>query len=254
MDMHFTTKTLPSKKKPFKRTNEDAFIAESYADDHVFVVADGNDLSHIYLSTLPDVNISSAACRYFVHAFKHSGQLSVNLEDRVLTALTQTIEEVCRNIEDNNLLQHQATTMTALVLSGNEYVAAHVGDSALLHYSKQAGQIQSVSIPSLSGDTALFIQPSSKSMLLESIRPFSNALRRHLYRGTVGKGDFFLLTTDGLLHLWNKISGNDGLPSILSVLIQQGKGPEEISNNLFEAASRASSHDDLTSVIVHISG
>lgn len=250
--LQYASRTLPSKKKPYKRTNEDAFITETFADDHIFVTADGNDLGHLYSTTLSSTNISSMACQCFIECYKQSAQQTPNLKDRMVVTLMKTIEWVCSIIEEDPSLQYQATTLTSIILSGDQYLAAHVGDSALTHYSKDSGKVDYVTKSSQDGGTALFIQPSSKSLLLERVSPNSRHLERHIYQGAALGGDLFLLTTDGLLHLWNRSSNEQNINSVVKVLAEQEKEPAEIMDYLFEVTDSVKTHDDLTCFIIKI--
>jgi serine/threonine protein phosphatase PrpC len=248
--LQYAARTFQGKKKPYKRINEDSLIAETVASDRVFVVADGNDLAHIYSNTLPEANISSMACQCFIKFYEENAQLSLDIKDRILRTLIQTIEEVCIKIEESTLLQYQATTLTAVVLSDNQYFAAHVGDSALIYYSRESEKVYYVTKSSQDGGDELFIQPSSKSLLLARLSLSSPNLGMHLYQGAAFAGDFFILTTDGLLNLWNELPNEMYFNRLLKIFAEQEKNPTEIMDQLFEPAYSIKAHDDLTCFII----
>lgn len=230
MDIQFTQRTLQNNKR---RPNEDYSLHEMVGDANLFVIADGNDLAPLYIGSTPDLNVSRVACEQFIANCKMTS-IGDEFPSSLATAFNETLSQVCKKIKDDEKHKYQSTTLTSLAVCNDTYFCMHVGDSALYHFSKASQAAVIVTPLPQKTDNVVFVEPGT----VEHIKLFKHADR-------IEPGDFLLLTTDGLLHLWK-----DGLVDKLKELSMSGLGISEMVDCLFEKGKAVKGRDDLTCFVI----
>jgi serine/threonine protein phosphatase PrpC len=161
--------------------------------------------------------------------------------------VTQSLDRVLKAI--NSWVQHQgsiraelagmATTLTSLVLRGNFYFFAHVGDTRL--YLLRKG-----TLTRLTADH-VWDRPEMQHVLTRAIGLDSQLAIDH-GMGELHEGDAFLLATDGV---WASISEYD-LGDHLSQLVNKQHEAEAIANILIDTALAAGAQDNVSALVVRV--
>ena len=128
------------------------------------------------------------------------------------------------------------TTLTALVLQGQGYTVAHVGDTRVWRLS--GGELQL-----LTQDHA-YPHPDLRSRLTRAVG-LDDSVRIDYLQGEVLPGDTYLLTTDGIHGVLK--------PRKLAELARSGTA-QQACVALIEAALAAGSRDNATALIVRVIG
>lgn len=159
--------------------------------------------------------------------------------------VTQSLDRVIKAI--NSWVQHQgsiraelagmATTLTSLVLRGNFYYFAHVGDTRLYLLRKGV-------LTRLTADH-VWDRPEMQHVLTRAIGLDSQLAIDH-GMGEMHEGDAFLLATDGV---WASISEYD-LTDHLSQLVNKQHEAEAIANMLIDSALAAGAQDNVSALVV----
>ncbi len=138
------------------------------------------------------------------------------------------------------------TTLTAVVLRGQSYAVAHVGDSRA--YLLRAGVLTQ-----LTSDHAVD-HPDLRHQLLRCVGADDTLVVDYL-QGDLEVGDLFVLLTDGV-H--NVLPARRLLALIRSITAATGEGAasnaQDLSRQLVDAALTAGSLDNATALVVHVLG
>jgi serine/threonine protein phosphatase PrpC len=131
------------------------------------------------------------------------------------------------------------TTLTALVLRGQSYTLAHVGDSRA--YLLRGGKLQQ-----LTHDHAVN-HPDFRHQLLRSVGAEDHVVVDYM-QGDLQVGDVFVLVTDGVHGVLRdaQLLGFASLPD--------SGDAQMASQGLVDAALAAGSHDNVTAVVVRVRG
>jgi serine/threonine protein kinase len=132
------------------------------------------------------------------------------------------------------------TTLTALVLRGQSYTLAHVGDS-------RAYLLRGGSTAQLSNDHVV-LHPDFKHQLLRSVGAEDRLMVDYL-QGDLHVGDVFVLVTDGV-HGAQRASVFEASLNKLAELVSA----QDASQQLVDAALAAGSHDNATALVVRVLG
>lgn len=128
------------------------------------------------------------------------------------------------------------TTLTVLVLQGQTYTVAHVGDTRLWRLSGDELQL-------LTQDHA-FTHPDLRSRLTRAIG-LDDGLRVDYLQGEVQPGDTYILTTDGVHGVLK--------PRKLAELAREGSA-QEASTALVDAALAEGGHDNASALVLRVTG
>ncbi len=159
--------------------------------------------------------------------------------------VTQALERVIKAI--NSWVQQQgcaraggmATTLTALVLRGNYYYFAHVGDSRL--YLLRDGVLKRLT------SDHVWDRPEMQHVLTRAIGIDSQIAIDH-GMGELQQDDVFLLATDGV---WSALPQDD-IAWHLSRLANDPARADETAGGLVDAALAAGSNDNATALVVRV--
>ncbi len=130
------------------------------------------------------------------------------------------------------------TTLTALVLQGQSYTLAHVGDTRAWRVRDDGAPAQP-----LTQDHA-FDHPDMRSRLTRAVG-LDDQVRVDYAQGDVRIGDYFVLTTDGTHGVLK--------PARVAQLTLQGS-PEQASEALVQAALAAGTGDNATALVIRVIG
>ena len=128
------------------------------------------------------------------------------------------------------------TTLTALVLRGQSYALAHVGDSRA--YLRRDGQLQQLT------HDHVVNHPDFKHTLLRAVGAEDRVVVDYL-QGDVHVGDVFILLTDGVYG---------ALPARHLGALMADVDAQVASEALVQAALKAGSHDNVTALVVRVLG
>ena len=130
------------------------------------------------------------------------------------------------------------TTLTALVLQGQSYTLAHVGDTRAWRVRDDGQPAQP-----LTQDHA-FDHPDMRSRLTRAVG-LDDQVRVDYAQGDVRVGDCFVLTSDGTHGVLK--------PARVALLTLQGS-PEQASDALVQAALAAGTRDNATALVIRVIG
>ena len=155
--------------------------------------------------------------------------------DRIIAAQNAWLASINRRRQPITGL----TTLTALVLCGQSYTLAHVGDSRA--YLLRGGEMTQLTHDHVAS------HPDFKHQLLRSIGAEDHVVVDYL-QGELLVGDIFVLVTDGVHGVLpdRRLQALSGLQATDSAPLA--------SQNLVEAALAAGSQDNVTAVVVRVLG
>lgn len=161
--------------------------------------------------------------------------------------VTQALDHVIKAI--NSWVQQQgskrserggmASTLTSLVVRGNVYYYAHVGDSRL--YLLRSGVLKRLTTDHVSD------RPEMRHVLTRAIGLDSQVAIDH-GMGELQQGDIFLLASDGV---WGALPEGD-IEWHLATLAEQTPDPEYTAKLLVDAALANGSSDNATTAVVRV--
>lgn len=129
------------------------------------------------------------------------------------------------------------TTLTALVLRGQSYALAHVGDSRA--YLLRDGQLQCMT------QDHVVNHPDFRHQLVRAVGVEDRVVVDYV-QGDLLVGDVFILLTDGVHGVLNDRRLREAL--------DQGDSAQAASQALVDAALKAASRDNVTALVVHVRG
>ena len=152
--------------------------------------------------------------------------------DKVLTALNRWVIAQANSHGD---MAGMATTLSLLVLRGNRYTLAHIGDSRV--YRLRGGELQQLTIDHV------WDRPDMRHVLKRAV-----GLDRHLLvdyaEGEIAAGDLFALMSDGV---WEKL-GQEQIHAVLQLY----HSPQMAADDLVKRALALGGQDNATAVVVRI--
>jgi serine/threonine protein phosphatase PrpC len=226
-----------------RTSNEDCFVANP--DTGLFLVADGMGghaageiASGLAATTMDDM----------VTAKGSAGQEPAEILRLATMAANSRVLEAQRT---DRALAGMGSTLTALLVRGSRYSIAHVGDS-------RAYRLRDGTLQQLTRDHSLVWHLFENGVLekVDLVRhPQKNLITRSIgshpqveidiEEGEGRAGDLYLLCSDGL---------TDGVSDegIRGLMIAAEKTPQEMADNLVNAANEAGGPDNITVVVVRL--
>jgi serine/threonine protein phosphatase PrpC len=232
MKIEFSSESLANNKTLFDQNqpNEDFALHKEVADGWFFVVADGNDPGALFSGTFAEFNVSRVACEAFIESVTEVSP--EKMKEVVLEACAQSVRETMARISGDVQCQQQSTTLTGLGICEGNFVCGHVGDSVLYHYREAEKEVVAIT-----ESTSPLIDPAEADNL--EISP---------YAGLLGQGDYLLLTTAGLVNVWE-----DDFQTLFESLADKQTAPAQVVERMFAKAPFVNRHDDLTSFVIRCS-
>jgi len=226
-----------------RTSNEDCFVANP--DTGLFLVADGMGghaageiASRLAATTMDDM----------VTAKGSAGQEPAEILRLATLAANSRVLEVQRA---DRALAGMGSTLTALLVRGSRYSIAHVGDS-------RAYRLRDGTLQQLTRDHSLvwhlfengvlekadLVRHPQKNLITRSIGSHPQ-VEIDIEEGEGRAGDLYLLCSDGL---------TDGVSDegIRGLLIAAEITPQEMADNLVNAANEAGGPDNITVVVVRL--
>jgi serine/threonine protein phosphatase PrpC len=224
-------------------SNEDCYVANPSTG--LFLVADGMGghaageiASRLAATTMDDAVASKGAATETPAELLRLATMEAN--SRVLEAQRK-----------DYALAGMGSTLTALLIRGSRYYIAHVGDSRA--YRLRGGTLQQLTRDhslvwhlyenGVLGKAELARHPQ-KNLITRSIGSHAQ-VEIDIEEGEGQAGDIYLLCSDGL---------TDGISDegIRELLIAAQKTPQEMADNLVNAANEAGGPDNITVVVVKL--
>ena len=178
-----------------------------------------------------EIAVKTFVRQYYAARPDHSGA------EAARGAVSQANSAILTKAREAPELDVMGTTLSVLVLRGEEAHTVHVGDSRI--YRLRDGKLAA-----LTEDHNLGAQ-GMPHFLTRSLGTRDD-LRPDCAMDTAAAGDRFLLCTDG-------VTGALGDVEIAKIL-RRGRGPEQTANAVVAAALAAGTDDNATAVIVDVAG
>ncbi len=237
--------------------NEDAILtltslsanSDGYLPIGLFIIADGMG-GHKHGEIASHLAVHTIAHRVMSHVL-------LPLIDSTPTSPGDPIQEILESSvqEAHRVISKEApgsgTTLTAVLISGQQMSIAHVGDSRMYAVDPNGG------MQVLTRDHSLVMRMLELGHLTEeeaSIHPQRNVLYRALGQGEPFSPDistsplpqagYLLLCTDGL---WGVVPQTQ-----ISHIIQTAPTPESACQQLIDAANEAGGPDNISAILVRI--
>ncbi len=181
-------------------------------------------------------------------------EMSVAL-DRLISAQNAWLVAQNRHRESlaaarNEVAGAALTTLSAIVLQGQVFTLAHVGDSRVWRLSAGAGSGAgsgadqgAAAIEQLTQDHA-YTHPDQRSRLTRAVG-LEEPVRVDFVQGEAQLGDTFLLTSDGVHGVLK--------PARLAALLAGGSA-QAAADAVVAAALQAGSHDNVTALVLRVQG
>lgn len=157
---------------------------------------------------------------------------------RLAEAVAAAGERILREASENPEKQGMGTTCTALMLRGDRWTVANIGDSRA--YRLREGELEQVSV-----DHTAFPGGSALTRALGT----GGDPTPDLFDGEARGGDVFLLCSDGLMHTHpdDEIAG-----AMAEVAGADGGAPDPVVDRLVEECNERGAPDNVTVVIVAV--
>ena len=250
MDENSWTSAAVTDRGRVRDSNEDSLL--ELAEDGLFAVADG----------MGGHAAGEVASRLAVETLEErlSGADGLPSAERVTGAVREANRSILRDADENPGRSGMGTTLTALALeAGGRWRIGHVGDSrAYLYRDGELRQLTTdhswvgkrVAAGELTREEA---RRHPMSSVLERALGTSRDVEVDVEEGRADAGDLFLLCSDGL---------SDMLPHDELETLVAGEGapeppdgsPDDLADRLVGAANRAGGRDNVTVVLVRMSG
>jgi protein phosphatase len=221
-----------------RKHNEDSFLLEA----PLFVVADG----------MGGANAGEVASGLAIEAFKEPLDQSLAPEPRMADAVKRANHSIWAKSITDDAFQGMGTTITSLLLGGDELTIAHVGDSRA--YRLRGGELTRLTI-----DHSLVGEMVRKGAITEAeaeVHPQRSILTRALgpedsveidtLSYQLREGDVYLLCSDGLT----------GMVSEAEIAKEMGSGEpmQKVADNLIRRANENGGVDNITVVAFRLDG
>jgi serine/threonine protein phosphatase PrpC len=152
--------------------------------------------------------------------------------DKVLTAINRWVQSQASRQRE---MAGMATTLSLLVLRGQRYTLAHVGDSRI--YRLRGGEMQQLTTDHV------WDRPDMRHVLKRAIG-LDQQLQVDYAEGELQAGDVFALMSDGV---WDKL-GQKGIHDILGLY----NSPQMAADDLVKQALVLGSQDNASALVVRI--
>jgi protein phosphatase len=234
-----------------RQGNEDAFIADDVLG--LYAVADGvgglqagEEASRAVIKALRDsiAGLRSGTDTTPPYGITHDDQQETRALRHAIVLANQRLWERVRKSPG---LQGMGSTVTAMVIRGDQASFAHVGDS-------RAYRLRGAKLTQLTRDHSLVAEQvrAGKISAADARRsPYRNVITRavgieqdiemDIVNEIVRSGDQYLLCSDGL---------TDMLPDSDIAGILRDRGPRDAVRALIDAANRSGGKDNITAVVI----
>ena len=241
-----------------RRNNEDSLIIVDQHCNHYdlqkygifFVVADGMG------GHAAGEIASRMACEEVVSAYYHDDivfQTNGNDSELKLRKLEKSIwsahGQIINTASQKKELRGMGTTLSALVLTDNKALIAHIGDSRIYRYRKNS--CERLTVDHTQNQVLIDkgkILPAHESspyfgyILTQALGGYDDLAEVFTRVEDVQRGDMFLLCTDGLHDF---VKDNE-----IHEILTANSTPQTTCDELVQAAIRKGGHDDVTVIVI----
>ena len=243
-----------------RHNNEDSYlVVDQYCTHYdlqkfgmLFVIADGMG------GHAAGEIASKMACEEAVSAYYNGDVILENSRDeselkvrRLEKTLWSVHHKIVNFAKENDELRGMGTTLSALVLTNDKALIAHVGDSRIYRFRNHSCERMTIDHT----ENQLLIDTGKIQPEQESNHCYRHIITQALGGGgdlasvftrveSVQRGDLFLLCTDGLHDL---VTDNE----IEKILVEHSL-PQATSDELVNAAIRKGGHDNVTVMVIQI--
>ncbi len=179
---------------------------------------------------------AESAVRSFIDAY-YSLPDTLSIERAAGQALAAINRWIYSQRKNDRLLENMATTFSALILRQRHAHIIHIGDSRI--YRLREHQLQQLTTDHSHS------HPDMNHVLFRAIG-FEEDARFDYLKFSLNVHDRFLLCSDGVSGVLSN--------KRLQALMQQGGTPDDCANHIIDAALHASSHDNVSALIVDVIG
>ncbi|MFH0994364.1 MAG: protein phosphatase 2C domain-containing protein [Pseudomonadota bacterium] len=242
-----------------RRNNEDSLLIVDQHCNHYdlqkygmfFVVADGMG------GHAAGEIASKMACEEAVSAYYHDDLSQTNVDDSELKIrkLEKSIRsahgQIISAAREQKELRGMGTTLSALVLTENKALIAHIGDSRIYRYRKKTCERMTVDHTKNQDliDSGK-IQPGHENslyygyILTQALGGYDDLTEVFTRVENVQRGDVFLLCTDGLHDL---VTDNE-----IQEILTANLTPQTTCDELVQTATRKGGNDDITVIVIQL--
>lgn len=174
------------------------------------------------------------------------------IEDQLSNAIQQANKAILRYGEQQAAARGLGSTVTAVLIQGDQAYIANVGDSRTYLFRNKA-------LTPLTKDHSLVarlveakqIEPEDiythpqRNLIYRSLGAGRKNIEVDIFHETIQPGDVFLLCSDGL---WEMIRPKDLLKTF-----NGGGSPQGICDKLIDLANESGGEDNITAVVVYVS-
>jgi protein phosphatase len=173
------------------------------------------------------------------------------IEERLRSAIQQANREILRYGEKNPSSRGLGSTITSMLVQGDQAYIANVGDSRTYLFRDQKLQpltrdhslvARLVELKQIAPE-AIYTHPQ-RNVITRSLGAGHRNIEVDIFNETLQPGDTFLLCTDGL---WEMVKN----PELQNILNEQ-ENLNTLCDTLIELANKNGGEDNITAVIVHI--
>ncbi len=169
---------------------------------------------------------------------------------RLLNAVKLANKAIYDKGQSDEALYEMGTTLTAAVIINGSLVIAHVGDSSLFLY--QEGELRKITRDHTLAEQMLYdgllmqedIQANVYNHVLTRAVGVENQVEVDIYQQEVAKGDWILLTTDGLTDL---VTDRE-----ISEYLGSASDPQATARALVDLALGKGGYDNITIVLLSV--
>jgi PPM family protein phosphatase len=226
-----------------RQNNEDAFfVAEA---EGVFMVGDG-------MGGHKAGEVASGITRDVLQQRLLTLQDGSSIEEVIREAFLAANDKVRAEAETNEEQRGMGCTCAVLVIRGDSFYCAHVGDSRIYLFRKQE-------LKQVTRDHSYVEELFIRGLITEEEKvdhPYRNQITRYIgcsqkldvdiTSGPIANGDLFLLCSDGLTE---EISD----PELQEILARQLE-PEKTVAELIQKALDHGAHDNVTTIVARVVG
>ncbi|HEU5230731.1 MAG TPA: PP2C family serine/threonine-protein phosphatase [Ktedonobacteraceae bacterium] len=174
------------------------------------------------------------------------------IEDQLSNAVQQANKAILRYGEQQASARGLGSTVTAVLIQGDQAYIANVGDSRTYLFRNQA-------LTPLTKDHSLVarlveakqIEPEDiythpqRNLIYRSLGAGRKNIEVDIFHETIQPGDIFLLCSDGL---WEMIRHKNLLKTL-----SEGGSPQKVCDKLIDLANESGGEDNITAVVVYVS-
>jgi PPM family protein phosphatase len=177
--------------------------------------------------------------------------LTPGIEDQLTSAIQQANRAILRYGEQQTAARGLGSTVTVVLIYGNQAFIANVGDSRtyllrnnqLTTLTKDHSLVQKLVETKQIEPDDVYTHPQ-RNLIYRSLGAGHRSIEVDIFHETIQPGDIFLLCSDGL---WEMVR-----PLELKKTLGEQVSPQKICDSLINMANDSGGEDNITAVVVHV--